>query len=202
MTHTLEAMDNRVRLAVRVLLLVAAAILLLTSSRYQWWRLTLYAPQYPGGLTVSSTLTQLSGDVKELDTLNHYIGMMPLDEAAQVERALVPYALPLFGLLAVLSVLTRRRWLAWLLVTPLVTFPLAFLADLKAWLYYSGHSLDPSAPLSSTISSFTPTMVGEGLIAQFRTVGVLGTGFYLALAGALLAVIATWLGTSASGERV
>ncbi|MFZ5827495.1 MAG: cytochrome C [Bacillota bacterium] len=187
-----HALNNKRRLAVRALLLIAAAALLLLSGKQTWWSLTMFAPQYPGGLKVESTLTEMSGDVEELDGLNHYIGMMPLNDAAKLERSLVKYALPAFAVLAVLSLLFTRG-LAWILTLPLISFPAVFLIDLKAWLWYAGQNLDPKAPLSSTISGFTPTMLGEGVIAQFRTIGVLHTGFYLGLAAALLCLTATLL---------
>ena len=51
-----------------------------------WWKLTLYAPQYPHGLRLTISLTGMGGDVHEIDMLNHYIGMGHLAEAAQFER--------------------------------------------------------------------------------------------------------------------
>ena len=54
-----------------------------------WWQFTLYAPQYPQGLDDSSSrLTGVTGDVREIDMLNHYIGMAHLALAAPTERQL------------------------------------------------------------------------------------------------------------------
>lgn len=176
-------------LVLKGLLLLAAAGLLLASWRLPWWSLTMYAPQYPQGLTITTTLVGMSGDVDELNGLNHYIGMMPLENAAPFERSLVGYAVPTAVGLAVAAIMASGV-LAWLLVLPLVSFPFVFAADLYGWLYYAGHHLDPKAALSSSIGGFTPTMVGEGVIAQFRTVGAMKSGFYLALLAAALAVMA------------
>jgi hypothetical protein len=63
------------------------------------------------------------------------------------------------------------------------------------WLSYYGQSLDPYAPLSSAIRPFTPPVLGEGLIGQFKTVASVFTGWYLALGAAALvvtAVIVRW----------
>jgi hypothetical protein len=68
--------------------------------------------------------------------------------------------------------------------------------DLFAWLYYAGHSLDPTAALSSSIKPFTPRLLGEGDIGQFSTVASFGLGFYLALIAVLLVLAATLLGRS------
>lgn len=167
-------------------LTLIGSILFLLSLWQPWWGLEMFAPQYPGGLVVISDLTQMTGDVEEINTLNHYIGLMPVDQAAQLERKLAPGAVWFFTLLALAAVLTARSWLMWLLRLPLIIFPLLFLVSLKAWLWYAGNHLDPAAPLSATIKAFTPVMLGPGKIAQFETYGWVEPGFWLATAGAVL----------------
>src|SRR5271165_6673648 len=67
--------------------LAVGAIGTYVASFFQdWWKLTLYAPQYPHGLRLTISLTGMGGDVHEIDMLNHYIGMGHLAEAAQFER--------------------------------------------------------------------------------------------------------------------
>ncbi|MGZ3475271.1 MAG: cytochrome C, partial [Polyangiales bacterium] len=61
---------------------LAGAALFCASYFLPWWRLWLFAPQYPKGLEVGISLTGVGGDVRELNILNHYIGMKPLDLAA------------------------------------------------------------------------------------------------------------------------
>ncbi len=164
---------------------VLAAVLLAASLVLPYWQLTLYAPQYPGGLRVFVYLTHVAGDAQEVTSLNRYIGMKPLEQAAPVERAVaVPVVLAL-GALAVLSGTLRGPW-RWLLRLPLVLFPLGFFADLAAWLWYYGHSMDPAAPIR--LEPFMPTILGRGVIAQFQTVASLQVGFYLALAASLVAL--------------
>lgn len=174
-----------VRRAAAVGLTLAGCLLLILSLGRTWWGLLMYAPQFPQGLEVGATLTRVVGQVEQIDSLNHYIGMMPLAEAAKWERRLAPYAVYGFALLAAAALLVRQRWLAWLLRIPLISFPLVFLADLKYWLWYAGNHLDPRAALSTTVKPFTPTMLGPGKIAQFQTYGWVETGFWMATAGAL-----------------
>src|SRR5215470_9986854 len=68
-------------------LLVVAAVVLGASFFQPYWHMTLHAPQYPKGLHVSAYLNRLVGDVREIDGLNHYIGMRPLNDAARFERS-------------------------------------------------------------------------------------------------------------------
>ena len=190
---------NQTRLSIRrwlpSVLWIAAAALLITSISSPYWGMVLEAPQYPGGLEMRVFVNYMTGDedprrdeVREIDGLNHYIGMKSLFEAAQFERSV---ALPaVFGMAAllVLAALWRRKWL-WLLTVPAALFPFAYLGDLALWLTYYGHSLDPYAPLSSAIEPFTPPILGEGIIGQFRTVASVHTGWFLA-AGASICIIA------------
>ncbi len=67
---------------------ILAAVLLLSSIFLPYWKLTLYAPQYPGGLYISTYINHVDGDVNEIDELNHYIGMRSMKDAAPLERSL------------------------------------------------------------------------------------------------------------------
>jgi hypothetical protein len=181
---------------------LAAAVLLLVSIPFPYWGMELQAPQYPQGLHMQVYVNRMTDDnaldtideVHEIDELNHYIGMKSLYEAAVVERSLAIPGIIAAVVLLVIAALWRRRW-TWLLSLPAVTIPFVFLAVMGLWLSYYGQSLDPYAPLSSAIRPFTPPVLGEGLIGQFKTVASVFTGWYLALGAAALvvtAVIVRW----------
>ncbi len=173
---------------------LAAAVLLVVSIAFPYWGMVLEAPQYPGGLQMRVFVNDMTGDddprldeVREIDGLNHYIGMKSLYDAAAFERSI---AIPgLIIMVAALGVVAfwRRRW-TWLLALPAVGFPFIFLGDLAYWLNHYGQNLDPYAPLSSAIQPFTPPILGEGVIGQFKTVAYVDTGWYLALAAGVLVV--------------
>jgi uncharacterized membrane protein len=65
-----------------------------------------------------------------------------------------------------------------------------FLADLYYWLRDSGLNLDKSAPFSSSIHPFVPSLLGEGEVGQFATKAWLGTGWYLIAVGSLCILLA------------
>lgn len=180
----------------RLPLLVASGVLLVLSLLVPYWTITLHAPQYPGGLTVDVYAYKMTGDVFEVDGLNHYIGMMKLEDAAEFERAIARFAIPVVALLAVASHWVRGR-LRWLPVLPALLYPVVFVADLFAWLYYAGHSLDPNAALSSSIHEFTPRLLGKGTIGQFSTQASFTLGFYLALLAALIVLTVMLFGRQA-----
>ena len=166
-------------------LLMLAALLLITSIFLPYWSLTLKAPQYPKGLKVSVYVNHLDGDVREVDALNHYLGMPPLDEGGRLERSMSLAAIVALGLLLVAGVFVHNQW-AGILALPVVGFPLVFLADLWLILYRYGHSIDPKSALGSAIQPFTPPLFGEGKIGQFGSVARPELGLGLAFAAVLV----------------
>ncbi len=172
-------------------LLVLAAVMLVVSIFLPFWSMTLHAPQYPGGLHVLAFLDRLTGDVHEIDGLNHYIGMRPLEEAAQLERSLSIMMIMALSLLVFGAVFIHNKWAA-LLTLPAVLFPAGFLIDLHLWLSYFGNNLDPKAPLSSSIKPFTPPVLGTGKVGQFLTVARPESGLILAAVASVVILIALW----------
>ncbi|MEZ4672222.1 MAG: cytochrome C [Anaerolineae bacterium] len=200
-TNTLSEHTRSEKIAPRLFkwlpsaLMLVAAILLVASIAFPYWGLVLEAPQYPGGLQMRVFVNYMTGDddprldeVREIDGLNHYIGMKSLYEAAAFERSIaIPGVIFMVVSLGVVAFL-RRRWL-WVLSLTVVVFPFVFLGDLAYWMNNYGQNLDPYAPLSSAIAPFTPPIIGEGVIGQFRTVAYVDTGWYLAVGAAVLVAI-------------
>jgi hypothetical protein len=174
------------------LFLVGAAVLIIVSIFLPYWSLVLHAPQYPQGLVVHAYLDRLEGDVQEIDGLNHYIGMRPLGEAAQLEKSISIFAIIALALLVLATIFIHSPWSA-LLALPAILLPAVFLIDLYFWLNNFGQNLDPNAALSSSIEPFTPTILGEGLIGQFKTVAFADFGLLLACIASVLILIGLFL---------
>lgn len=186
----LEEMKQRPwRYAAPTIVLIFARVLLLISIFVPYWHMELEAPQYPDGLYVTAYVNHLEGDVKEINGLNHYIGMKPLEQAAQHERALAVWLIIAMFLLIEGAAFIHSKW-AVLLAIPAMGFPIGFLVDLQYWLTKFGQNLDPAAPLSSAVKPFTPTILGEGGIGQFKTYASAGLGLWLAAACSVLIVVA------------
>lgn len=171
---------------------LVAAVLLVVSIGFPYWGLVLEAPQYPGGLEMRVFVNYMTGDedpkldeVREIDGLNHYIGMKSLYEAASLERSIAIPAVAIMVAFLGIAAFWSRRW-TWLLTLPALSFPFVFLADLAFWMNHYGQNLDPYAPLSSSIQPFTPPILGEGVIGQFKTVAHVDTGWLIITAGSVL----------------
>jgi hypothetical protein len=125
-----------------------------------------------------------------MNTINHYIGMHPIEEGAQIEFKIAPWVFLVFGALAAASlVYTGPFW--WLLLLPAILLPVAFLADFTGWLWWFGHNLKDWAAF--TVKPFMPTVFGEGKVAQFSTYAYPHYGFALSVGASLCFLLATLL---------
>jgi copper chaperone NosL len=167
---------------------MVAALLLAASTFFPYWRMNMTAPQYPKGLYVNVYVNHLEGDMREIDALNHYLGMPELDEGGRLERSLSLFAIVALGLLLAASVFVHNQ-LAALFALPVIAYPFIFVADLWYILYTYGHSIDPQSALGGAIKPFTPPIVGEGKVGQFGTSASFENGFYLAVAAVIVVLI-------------
>ncbi len=166
-----------------------AALLLMISLLLPYWILQLKAPQFPGGLSIRAYVNRLEGDVVEIEGLNHYIGLASFDDGAVFERSIAIIAIVVLAGLLAAAIRLHSRWVV-LFTLPALLFPLVFMADLQYWLWRYGNNLDPRAPLSNTVTEFTPPLFGPAEVANFDTLALPGPG----LGVAVLASISTGFG--------
>jgi copper chaperone NosL len=95
-------------------------------------------------------------------------------------------------LLVLAAIFIHSPWSA-LLALPAILLPAVFLVDLYYWLNNFGQNLDPNAALSSAVKPFTPTILGEGVIGQFKTVAFADFGLLLACVASVLILIGLFL---------
>lgn len=171
-------------------LAVCAAGALAASYFLPWWNFALFAPQYPKGLHLVINLTGVGGDVQEIDTINHYIGMHSLADAASLERAMATWIVGGLAAASVLAMLLAGRKIGWLGLLLGLGLPVGFIVDTSYWMYESGHNLDSHAPIH--LKPFMPTVLGDGKVGQFATIATPSSGFYLACGAVVLLAVATW----------
>ena len=180
----------RRQVLVRILAAVSAAALVWFAATLPLWSMTMRAPQYPKGLRLEAYGTGMTGDLKELNILNHYIGMKPLDPAPEFETKIFPIAIAAVVVLCLLS--PFHRWLRRLAVTATIAVPIGTLIDLQWWLYEYGHSLDPKAPIR--LPPFTPKVIGTSTMGNFEASAMISTGALCLAGAAALLVIGGYLG--------
>jgi hypothetical protein len=195
-------LDIRLGLAPR-LLLMAAAVLIGITLTLPLWNLTMFAPQYPDGLRMDIYTHQLRGgnggqDVKEINVLNHYIGMRDLSNEDFTEFKWMPFAL---GVLALLTLRSAVIGSMGSLVDSVVLF--MYFGAFSLWsfaykMYMYGHNLAPGAPVK--VPPFTPPVFGYQQIANFEVYSYPRAGTYVLLAGALSLLVALGLAWRAGNK--
>ena len=151
-------------------LLAAAALVALLANFLPLWNLTMFAPQYPDGLRLDIYTFRLEGgnhgqDVKEINLLNHYIGMKDLAEEDFTQFRWLPFALGVLALLF-LRAAVHGRVSQLLDVSVLFTyFGLFSLWSFGYTLYRYGHDLSPHAAVK--VPPFMPPIFGHAKLANF-----------------------------------
>ncbi|HMA17740.1 MAG TPA: hypothetical protein VKS03_04795 [Thermoanaerobaculia bacterium] len=173
-------------------LLVLAALLLLPTYFLPLWKLTMFAPQYPNGLRLGIYSWKLEGgnggqDVKEINLLNHYIGMKDLSTADFTEFKWMPFVLGALALLFLRAALLGR--MATLLDMVVIFF---YFGAFSLWsfaykLYRYGHDLAPTAAVK--VAPFMPPLFGHRKLANFEVYSYPAAGSY-ALLGVAIALAA------------
>lgn len=175
------------------LLLVGAAAVLAVSLTQPLWSMTMFAPQYPQGLRLQILTSGLEGanggqDLKEINLLNHYIGMRDLSNDDFTEFVWMPFAI---GGLALLFLRAAAHGTMATLVDALVLF--CYFGAFSLWsfgykLYLYGHNLSPTAPVK--VDPFTPPLFGYQQIANFEVYSYPAPGTYLMAGTAVLLLVA------------
>ena len=180
------------------LLVVGAALALLLTYVVPLWNLTMFAPQYPDGLTMDIYSHRLLGgnnnqDVKEINILNHYIGMRDLTDEDFTEFKWMPFVIG--GLILVVLRAAVYGTVGSLVdVTVLFTyFGLFSLWSFAYKLYVYGHNLAPTAAVK--VAPFMPPVFGFKQIANFQVYSYPQAGTYAMAAAFLLlsgALVLAW----------
>lgn len=190
----LEATASRPRLAA----VPVAMLLLAVAATTPVWIANLIAPQYPKGLWLRAYGTRLEGDLGEINTLNHYIGMRPLSLADVPELQLWLPALAALAALALAGLFLDGR-LGFLARVALWLVPVGILADIQRWLVLYGRDLDPEAALR--LKPFVPLVIGPTQVWNFKIAAYPGPATLALFGVALLVMLAHRRGRTGVARR-
>jgi len=154
--------------------MLAGSILLLGMFLFPLWKITLLAPQYPEGIGMFIWVTKITGSepstLQNINILNHYIGMKPIEPDSIPELSFMKYiiiALSGTGLIAAFL----NKWqinLVWLVL--LVAAGTLAVYDFYLWEYDYGHDLDPHAAIKIEGMAYQPPLIGKKLILNFTAI--------------------------------
>jgi hypothetical protein len=188
-------LDTPLELLPRLLLVVALACLAPTYVA-PLYNMTMFAPQYHDGLRLDIYSYKLQGgrdnqDVKEINVLNHYIGMKDLVTEDFTEFKWLPFVIGILGLLFLrTAVLGKVSHLVDVTVLYLY-FGLFALWSFAYKMYQYGHQLDPRAAVR--VEPFMPPLFGYKKLANFEVYAYPQLGSYALGAAALLLAASLFL---------
>ena len=177
-------------------MVLLAFLLLVPCYLFPLYDMTMFAPQYPEGLRLHIYSYKLDGgnagqDIKEINVLNHYIGMKDLSTDEFTEFKWIPFVVGALGLLFLrAAVLGKMAHLVDVLVLYLY-FGLFALWSFAYKMYWYGHHLAPTA--SVKVDAFTPPLFGYKKLANFEVYAYPGLGSYALALVALLLTVALFL---------
>jgi len=195
-----EALANPLHVRTRAIVL-ALLIPLGIAAFAPLWTLDMVAPQYPAGLELRIYPYTVEGDIREVNTLNHYIGMAPIDRAALSDLDWLPFAIGAAGLL-ILRVAAIGDLRALVDLVALFTYFGVFsMARFAYTLYVFGHNLKPDAPFD--VEPFTPVVLGTGKVANFTITSLPSTGAWAlsAVGTVLVGLLASSIAAALKARR-
>ena len=158
------------------ILIVIAALALGALLTVPIWRIDLVAPQYPEGLYLQIFHDRFEGDVRNINGLNHYIGMATIENDMFPEFAIMRYAFYLligWGLVAA-AIGRRGAVFSWLMA--LFAYVIWAVWDMYAWGYKYGHDLDPHAAIKVEGMAYQPPLFGHKKLLNFDAWSLPDTG--------------------------
>ncbi len=156
------------------------------------WRIDLFAPQYPEGLSMYIWINKLTGDVDIINGLNHYIGMKHISADMFPEFRFMPMVVAFFILMGLLAAITGKRLILTIYLIFTILGGLLVPIDLYRWGYSYGHDLDPKAAIQVPGLSYQPPVFGHKRLLNFDAYSFPDIAGWIVVGAGILAAL-VWL---------
>lgn len=191
---------NKLTKLARITVAIAALILIATYF-VPVWKIQLWAPQYPEGLTMKIWLSDLSGDVKVINGLNHYIGMKNIEKEMFPEFTWLPIIIAVYILLGLaVSLFNRFRGLV-IYAALLFIGAVIAMTDFYWWGYDYGHNLNPEAAIVVPGMAYQPPLLGYKVLLNFTALSIPDTGGWIITLSGILVFAALFYELYVSRKR-
>lgn len=168
----------------------SSVILTLTSLFFPFWVISMKAPflQYP--LTIGIyPLQGIVGDLKNLNIVNHYVGLGEIKPENIPELQFIPLLyvayIVLITAIAIFNGRNNRLFKTLLILYILLLAALPIYSYM--WMYRYTHTVNPHAPIK--LEPFDPPFFGVYKLANFNITSYLGLAFFLPLAAAIIQIV-------------
>lgn len=181
------------------LTMAAGALMLLGLYFMPFWTITMHAPQYPEGIGMYIHIDDVTGhkrhDLRNINTLNHYIGMAEIHAEDFPEFVIMPWIVGMLILLGLLAALTGSYRLVLTWIALMVILGIVGLVDFYLWGYDYGNNLSPDAPIKVPGMSYQPPMLGCKQLLNINACSWPYVGSLFILGSVGMAGVTVWLET-------
>ncbi len=180
----------------RVVLAVAAVALLILFTT-PIWKITLEAPQYPEGIGMYIRIDNVTGikpnDLKNINQLNHYIGMKEIVPEAIPELKWMPWIILGLAVLGVAAAASGKRPALYTWTILFVVIAVVGLVDFYMWEYDYGHDLDlENAAIQVPGMTYTPPLIGSKKLLNFTANSWPYIGGWVAFLSMGVGIVLSW----------
>lgn len=135
-------------------------------------------------------INTLTGNVKVISALNHYIGMRTIEVSMFPEFQYMIYLVGVLIGIGIATAVINKRFMLWSYAGLIITAGLAALLDFYLWGYDYGHNLDPHAPIVVPGMSYQPPLIGTKQLLNFTAFSGPDIGGWIFIVSGALACLA------------
>lgn len=165
-----------------------SALLMISAYFVPLWQILMWAPQYPEGLGMQIWINDITGDVKIISALNHYIGMRHIEVSMFPEFQYMIYIVAVLIAVGLLTALMNRRYMLVVYTLLIIASGIAALVDFYLWGYDYGHNLDPTAAIVVPGMAYQPPLIGTKQLLNFTAFSGPDIGGWIFLVSGVLAI--------------
>ena len=169
-------------------IIAVSALLMISAYFVPLWQILMWAPQYPEGLTMKIWIDNITGDVRIISALNHYIGMKHIEVSMFPEFNYMVYIVGFLLGFGLLSALINRKIFLWVYCGLIFSAGIGALVDFYLWGYDYGHNLDPTAPIIVPGMTYQPPLIGTKQLLNFTAFSGPDIGGWIFVSSAALVI--------------
>lgn len=177
--------------------MAAGALMLLALYFMPFWTIAMHAPQYPEGIGMYIHIDDVVGhkrhDLRNINTLNHYIGMAEIHAEDFPEFVIMPWIIAMLIALGLLAALIGDIRLVYVWIGLMVVLGIVGLVDFYMWGYDYGNNLSPDAPIKVPGMSYQPPMLGCKQLLNINACSWPYTGSIFIVGSVGMAALTVWM---------
>src|SRR5688572_16718528 len=149
------------------LLILISALAMISAYYVPLWQILMWAPQYPEGLEMKIWINNLTGDVKIISALNHYIGMKHIEVSMFPEFKFMIYIVAIVIGVGLLTAVINKRFMLMMYAGVIIACGITALVDFYLWGFDYGHHLDTTETIIVPGMSYQPQLIGKNQLLNF-----------------------------------